>query len=434
MFREGHPAVDVIRHFWHHPKAWRYQVQIVRLFVLNAVTRCHWRRLKYEHDTGIFPPTFIVLSPTNRCNLSCVGCYASSQPDAAELSWEEAHNVVAQCRALGMPFIAVSGGEPFAWPGLLDLVEENSDIMFLIYTNGTLITPDHARRMARAANVAPALSVEGGRPETDARRGPGVYARLEKAFTILRDAHVLYGFSTTVTRRNFDVVCADRFRAQQIARGCAFGWLFQYVPVGCGADLDLMTTARQRLQLQQRVAAWRAQGGPFVIDFWGDGPMVGGCIAAGRRYLHVNARGDIEPCTFLKHTTHNIRTHSLHEAIASPFFTAIRARQKAHPNLLRPCFLVDYPAEWRALVEAHGAYSTDGYSDRLLAQLAPVLAERSSRFAELSQPAWEALDRRALWTSEHWPQIQRCVDNARAAVAQSCAAHARDHVACAAGQ
>ena len=434
MFRENHPAVEVIRHFWRHPKAWRYQVQIVRLFVLNGVTRCHWKRLCYERETGVFPPTFIVLSPTNRCNLACTGCYANSAAQADELTWGEANSVVAQARELGMPFIAISGGEPFMWPGLLDLVEQNSDIMFLIYTNGTLITPANARRMARSANVAPALSVEGGREETDGRRGNGVYAALERAFACLREAGTLYGFSTTVTRQNFDAVCNDRFRAQQVERGCAFGWLFQYAPVGRGVDLDLMTTPEQRIALQRRVAEWRRRRGIFIVDFWSDGPMVGGCIAGGRRYLHVNARGDIEPCTFLKHTTHNIRAHTLHEAITSPFFTAIRERQEHHPNLLRPCFLVDYPEEWQDLVNTHGAYSTDGASTAVLAQHRAALAERSQRFAALADPVWESLDRRTLWTSEHWPSIQRCVDQAKTAVAQSHAPCPRARAACAAGQ
>ena len=37
----------------------------------------------------------------------------------------------------------------------------------------------------------------------------------------------------------------------------------------------------------------------FVMDFQDDGEYVGGCIAAGRNYYHINSAGDIEPCVFI---------------------------------------------------------------------------------------------------------------------------------------
>ena len=33
----------------------------------------------------------------------------------------------------------------------------------------------------------------------------------------------------------------------------------------------------------------------MLLDFQNDGEFVGGCIAGGRNYFHINANGDAEP-------------------------------------------------------------------------------------------------------------------------------------------
>ena len=43
------------------------------------------------------------------------------------------------------------------------------------------------------------------------------------------------------------------------------------------------------------------------MDFQNDGEFVGGCIAGGRNYCHINANGDVEPCVFIHYSSANIR-------------------------------------------------------------------------------------------------------------------------------
>jgi hypothetical protein len=62
------------------------------------------------------------------------------------------------------------------------------DMFFLNYTNGTLLNPPLVDALARLGNVAPGISVEGYREATDARRGPGVYDKVEGAVERLRPA------------------------------------------------------------------------------------------------------------------------------------------------------------------------------------------------------------------------------------------------------
>ncbi len=69
-----------------------------------------------------------------------------------------------------------------------------------------------------------------------------------------------------------------------------------YMPVGNDASPDLMPTPEQRTETYRRIRDYRATKPLFAMDFQNDAEYVGGCIAGGRRYFHINANGDVDPC------------------------------------------------------------------------------------------------------------------------------------------
>jgi len=155
----------------------------------------------------MLPPNFITISPTKKCNLRCIGCYAASSPETATtLSWSLLNRVIEDAYSnMGMRFFVISGGEPLMYKSenktILDLAEKWNDCFFLMYTNGTLINKDTASRMADSGNITPAISVEGYQPETDERRGKGVYQRIIKSKDNLIAYGVPFGMSVTPTKK-----------------------------------------------------------------------------------------------------------------------------------------------------------------------------------------------------------------------------------------
>jgi len=143
-----------------------------------------------------------------------------------------------------------------------------------------------------------------------------------------------------------------------------------------------MPTPEQRDGLRQTVVRYRATKPMLFIDFWNDGPMISGCLAGGRKYFHVNANGDIEPCVFCHFAVDNIRRTTIHEALASPFFQNIRAKQGEHDNLLRPCMLIDQPAAGRELFASEGAYPTHEGADEIFTGLADRMDDYSRSYAD----------------------------------------------------
>lgn len=389
LFEQQHPAVKLARRVLSetHPK-------VRRGIVVNLFVRTAWEgwavRERIMHQEGFRPPFLLVVSPTMRCNLRCYGCYAGSYEWGEELSFETLDRLMTEAKELGIHFITVSGGEPFIRRDLMTLFEKHNDIAFHVYTNGTLINEDTAQRLAELGNVAPAISVEGFREETDARRGEGVHAKVERAMKALRDAGCIYGFSATVTRQNADLMISDRFIDHHLDLGCYFGWFFIYLPIGREPNLDLMPTPEQRDRLRQKTLEIRRTRPIFVADFWDDGPLTGGCMAGGRLYAHINNRGDVEPCVFTHFAVDNIHQKSLKEALNSPFFRAIRARQPYGENVLRPCMIIDHPRVLREVVSQCGARSTDGGGEALLKDKAAALDAYTEAYAPLADAAWES--------------------------------------------
>lgn len=392
MAREKHPFVGVLgvfrRVFTELNESCRKKA--ILNFMVNFIILGRAIRERKEQELGIHIPNFMVISPTMRCNLHCKGCYASAYSKEDDLPLEVVDRVIREGKELGMCFYTFSGGECFVRPELLDLWEKHDDCYFQVYTNGTLLDEALTDRLARMGNVAPMVSVEGSKEETDYRRGPGTYEKVMEVFDRLRRKGILYGFSATFTKSSAQSILKDEFIERMLDKGCKVGWFFQYIPTGNKPDLDYMATPEQRAALHEKVEEWRNKYPIFLGDFWNDGPYVDGCMAGGQRYLHIISSGDVEPCVFVHFAVDNIKEKSLVDVLQSDFFKAIREAQPYEDdNLLCPCLIIDHPQVLRELVERYGARPTHPGSEALLKDLAPRLDRYSERIKSIYGPLWE---------------------------------------------
>jgi MoaA/NifB/PqqE/SkfB family radical SAM enzyme len=324
----------------------------------------------------------MVISPSMRCNLNCYGCYAGTYTKDDELSFDEVDSIIQQGKDIGIHFVVISGGEPYAWEPLFDIFAKHRDVFFQTYTNGTLIDENRVEKLARLGNVLPAISCEGFEAETDRRRGKGTFARVNAVMDGLKDKGVMFAYSATATSQNLDTVSSDEFVDYWAEKGCLLGWYFMYIPIGKAPALDLMLSPEQRVELSRRLKDLRRRKPLLVLDFWNDGEYTRGCISGGRKYFHINNRGDVEPCVFCHFAADNIRETPLAEALNGPFFRTIRAAQPFDPDYRRPCMLVDKPEVLRRAVAETGAHPTHPGAEGLITELAPFLDQYAEGFHE----------------------------------------------------
>ncbi len=388
LVRQGHGSARAARRLLDEVSP-TVRRKVIENFFVGQIFEGYKRRYAFWEEEGFSPPNAIVISPTMRCNIRCEGCYAGAYTREEELPFEEVDRIVSEAKAMGTNFVFLAGGEPFVlWDDLRRLLRKHSDVAFQIYTNGQLVDASVAAELGRLGNAALGISIEGTRESTDDRRGEGVHDRILETMGHLRREGVLFGFSITVTAKNFADALADSFVEDMIARGCLYGWFFTYIPIGSRPDAALMLTPEQRGAIRDRVVDLRARYPLFLIDFWNDAMVTSGCIAGGRKYLHVNHRGDVEPCVFTHFAVDNIRGRSLTEVLKSPYFQEIRERIPHSENLLRPCMIIDHPQVLRDLVARHGARPTHPGAESLLGDLAPHLDAYARDYAHVADRRW----------------------------------------------
>jgi MoaA/NifB/PqqE/SkfB family radical SAM enzyme len=267
--------------------------------------------------------------------------------------------IINEGKVLGTYFFLFSGGEPLLRKkDIIRLCEKHQDCYFSCFTNGTLIDEEFAKELQRVGNFAPVISIEGFEDDTDFRKGNGTYRKVIQAFDILREHGLLYGCSTCYHRKNTEILASDEFIEFVIQKGCRFAWYFTYIPIGASAQTSLLATPDQRKYMHYRIHEIRKEKPLFLVDYFNDGEMTNGCIAAGRRFLHINSNGDVEPCAFIHYSGANIHEVSLKEALSQPLFMEYQRRQPFNINLLQSCPLLDNPHQLKEMVNKTKAHST----------------------------------------------------------------------------
>lgn len=363
--------------------------KIVMNLINNAMIQGQPKRIDFAQKYGISPPNLLVISPTMKCNLRCYGCYAWQYSKKNDLPYDVCNRVIEEANDIGLYFFVITGGEPFCWDKIYDFLERHNDSFFQIYTNGQMIDNKAAERLAELGNAVPCISVEGFEKETDERRGKDVWKKIMSAMDALRENGVLFGFSVTATRGNNELVVSDEFIDLFINKGAFIGWYFNYVPIGKEPNMELMPTPEQRDYRRSRIVEIRKTKKIIVADFWNDGPLVNGCMAGGKNYLHVNVNGDVEPCVFVHFAADNIKEKSLIDILTSDFFMAFRKRQPYTENHLRPCSIIDNPYILRDIVAETGAYPTHEGAETIISCLARPLDKYASDYKKIADKVWE---------------------------------------------
>ncbi len=340
-------------------------------------------------------PWLILFDPTSACNMHCVGCWSGTYGRKYNMSFEDMDKIITEGKELGVYLYMMTGGEPLVRKkDILRLAEKHNDVELSLYTNSTLIDEEFCKEVVRLGNITFQLSIEGTPETNDARRGEGHYDAVMKAMDLLKKHGILFGTSICYTRANIEAVTNEQFIRFLADKGARFGFFFHYMPVGNNAAPDLMPTMEQRRKMISTIRGYRKSDCDinfYPMDFQNDGEYVGGCIAGGRNYFHINSNGDAEPCVFIHYSNCNIKDHSILEILQSPLFMAYHHGQPFNNNHLRPCPMLENPEILQQMVHETGAHSTDLESPESVEHLCEKCKDYADSWAPEATEIWDSM-------------------------------------------
>ncbi|WPC43751.1 radical SAM protein [Clostridium sp. JS66] len=277
-------------------------------------------------NKGEHIPPFLMISISTTCNLYCKGCYARSNKSCGdnltenEISEERWIEIFNEARELGISFILLLGGEPFTRRRIIEKAASVKEIIFPIFTNGTMFDEDYINMFDKNRNLIPMISLEGNEFQTDKRRGIGIYNSILTSMDTLNKKGILFGCSITVTTENIRTIISEEFVQGLYIRGVKVLIFVEYVPVTKGTQ-NLAPTDKERLILEEKIEKLIVKFENIVfLSFPGDEKNAGGCLSAGRGFFHINANGNAEPCPFSPYSDTNLKNLNIRDALKSPLF------------------------------------------------------------------------------------------------------------------
>lgn len=334
-----------------NPREARFAMRFMR-----SLAKGEKRRIQMKKEEATDVPPFLICSIASTCNLQCAGCYArhtgiaGDEPTRNMISAVSWGNIFREAVGLGFNVALLAGGEPLTRRDVLDQAATVKDMLFPVFTNGTMIGAVYTEFFRKNPNIVPVVSLEGDAGATDKRRGEGVYRRAVAGMEMLRDAGVFYGVSLTITTENKDRVTSTEYLGWLRTLGCKLVFFVEYVPIDEGTE-HLAFGDEEVQWMEHRLEELRGiYNDMLFVSFPGDEKMLGGCMAAGRGFFHIGPDGSAEPCPFSPHSDTNVVTDGLLAALHSPLFRKLRDASALSWQHTGGCTLYEHREEVEAML------------------------------------------------------------------------------------
>ncbi len=276
----------------------------------------------------------------------CAENHAQQEMNAFE--WDK---VFGEASDIGISFIILAGGEPLLRREIIKMAAHRSNMIFPIFTNGTLLDEEYLELFKNNRNLIPVFSIEGEAVQTDLRRGEGVSKNIESAMSKLDYSGVLFAASITVTNENLNTVVSKCYLRKLRGLGCGAVFFVEYVPAEKGTEKLVLSNAETDW-LNEQIGSFKTEFMDMsIFAFPGDEKYMGGCLAAGRGFFHITPFGSAEACPFSPYSLHNVKDNTILEVLDSSFFRQIREIGKEEAcEHIGGCTLFNHEDEVRKLL------------------------------------------------------------------------------------
>ncbi len=308
-------------------------------------------------------PLLVIWETTRACDLACLHCRASAQPNPEpdELTTEQGKVLLKQIKELGTGLVVFSGGDILKRPDIFELIEDAKRLRLRVGAIPAVtpaLTPEVIRHLKQSGVDQLAFSLDDADPAVhDAfRRTPGVYAKTIEAVKLARAEGLGVQINSLVNVHNQDRL--DSLISVIEKLDIVFWEVFFLVPMGRGKEVPVMNpelfemafekiyalgkrarfiikvteaphyrryfAERQRMEnagadLQSGHVSAESAAGPVRQQ--------AGKVNSGKGFVFVSHKGDVYPSGFLPVHTGNILDRPLSDIYRNhPVFRGLRDR------------------------------------------------------------------------------------------------------------
>jgi radical SAM protein with 4Fe4S-binding SPASM domain len=282
-------------------------------------------------------PMDIVLELTRRCNLRCCHCY--NIKDNVELKFSQVKEIVGQLREAGCLFLTLTGGEVFTRADFLEIVSfiRSRGIDIKIFTNGTLINPEIARKLKGFCPREVGITIYGSKaPTHDKITGvDGSFKKSLSGIKILKKQGIPVYIKCTLMKDNYH----EYKQIMQLAK--SLGVIYIIDPVVSPKDDGSKEVLIYRLAFEQ-IRDFFMKQFHKIQDTRGTQEEYFFCDA-GRTFGSISATGDVYPCIQLPLKVGNVFERSLKDIwFDSSVLNKIRSARKEDLRSCADCQLAKY--------------------------------------------------------------------------------------------
>lgn len=258
------------------------------------------RQLRERHyrQHGVRVPAVFSLQMLTACNLRCEGCHVSGGevPERFDRALYHAH--LDELDKAGCRMVLLIGGEPMILADeVFAIAERFPTITFLLFTNGTLWTPQRLDRLTELHNLVPMISVEGEKTLTEERRGHMAFARSAALQSELARRNIFHGLSVMVHDRNVDHLEASGFLQNLFPSPHHFAFFMAYTARGACSSFSPVPTLRLEAFYRAVVKHRETQGAPILFLPHDEMKFLEGCGGA-RLLAHMNDDSSLALCPY----------------------------------------------------------------------------------------------------------------------------------------
>lgn len=240
---------------------------------------------------------------TNKCNYKCKYCiFNSGVCNDDELTYEEVKRVIDQLKKKDFKYLKITGGEPFIRKDIIDILKyaSDKDMIVDVSTNASLINESMIKTLKDINLEMIHISLDGPSKEIhEMVRGINTYERTIKGIKKLKQTNKYIRIGTVIFKNNEEYL-------EDIIKLCISLNVNEVIfsimePVGRMLDDNRFVTTKSLDVLKDIIESLTLKYPEIIINYnWNPNKVNNSkTCPAGNRFLYINNKGNIAPCTWL---------------------------------------------------------------------------------------------------------------------------------------